>query len=240
MCDISFLKIRCFYGKKKRKTLVQRGRLIELSHCNLFSHWLTGFVHPVGEKEVSLQEIRSGFEFVPGLFGIVLRGGYLYSAWPRTVLILIEFKFIVPELWQLVVFCTCRILPEGLKFVENFPLQYTCSYTNTSTNAHAYAHAYKTRTTWRWRTLTSTFLFVTRSGSWALLTWRAATNLVRGRCIARWLTLPYYRFKTLLTQSCWLKLPHSVEICANTFVLTNFATQLVNTTESKCSRSRVD
>jgi len=51
-----------------------------------------------------------------------MRGGYLYGAWPRTwprtVLILIEFKFIV----QLVVFCTCRILPEGLKFVENFPL----------------------------------------------------------------------------------------------------------------------
>jgi len=75
---------------------------------------------PVGGKEVSLQEIRSWFEFVSGLFGIVLRGGYLYGAWPRTVRILIEFEFIVPELWQLVVFCTCQILPEGLKFVENF------------------------------------------------------------------------------------------------------------------------
>jgi len=43
----------------------------------------------VGEKEVPLQEIRSGFEFqvVPGLFGIVLQGGYLYGVWPRTVLI---------------------------------------------------------------------------------------------------------------------------------------------------------
>jgi len=51
----------------------------------------------VGEKELSLQEIRSGFEFVPGLFGIVLRGGYLYRVWPRIVLILIEFKFTVPE-----------------------------------------------------------------------------------------------------------------------------------------------
>jgi len=53
---------------------------------------------PVGEKSVSLQEIRSEFEFVPGLFGIVLRGGYVYRAWPCTVLILIESKFIVPEL----------------------------------------------------------------------------------------------------------------------------------------------
>jgi len=79
--------------------------------------------HPVGEKEVSLQEIWSGFEFVPGLFGIVLRGGYLYGAWPRTVLILIEFKFIAPELSPLVVFCTCRILPERLKFFEKFPLR---------------------------------------------------------------------------------------------------------------------
>jgi len=78
----------------------------------------------VEEKEVSLQEILSGFEFVPGLFGIVLRGRYLYGAWPRTVLILIEFKFIVPELWQLVVFYTCRILPEGLKFVEKFPTRW--------------------------------------------------------------------------------------------------------------------
>jgi len=84
-----------------------------------------GYVYICREKEVSLQEIRSefkGFEFVPGLCGMVLRGGYLYGAWPRTVRILIEFKFIVPELRQLVVFCTCRILPEGLKFVENVPL----------------------------------------------------------------------------------------------------------------------
>jgi len=82
------------------------------------------YIFTVGEKEASLLEIRSGFEFVPGLFGMVLDGGYLYGAWPRTVLILIEFKFIVPELWHLVVFCTCRILPEGLKFVQKFPLRY--------------------------------------------------------------------------------------------------------------------
>ena len=48
--------------------------------------------------EVSREEILSGFEFVQGLFGIVLWGGYLYGAWPRTVLTLIEFKIIVPEL----------------------------------------------------------------------------------------------------------------------------------------------
>jgi len=58
---------------------------------------------------------------------MVLRGGFLYGAWPRTVLILIEFKFIVPELWKLVVFCKCSILPEGLKFVEDFPLRMTDS-----------------------------------------------------------------------------------------------------------------
>ena len=177
---------------------------------------------------MSLQEIRSGFECVPELFGIVLPEVYLYGAWPRTVLILMEFKFIVSELWRLVVFCTCRILPEGLKWVWKFPPWYTCSYTTTSTNANAYAYAcntyacaYNTRTTWRWRTLTSTFLSVTRSGSWAMLTWRATTNLVRGRCIARWLALSYYRLKTLCTQLCWLRLPHStVEICTNTLVLT--------------------
>ena len=77
----------------------------------------------VGEKKVSLQEIRSRFEFVPVLFYIELRGGYSYGAWPRNVLITIEFKFMVPEWWHLVVFCTCRILSEGLIFVENFPLQ---------------------------------------------------------------------------------------------------------------------
>jgi len=41
----------------------------------------------VDEKKVPLQEILSGFEFVPG-----------HGAWPRTVLILTEFKFMVPEL----------------------------------------------------------------------------------------------------------------------------------------------
>jgi len=35
--------------------------------------------------------------------------------------------------------------------------------------------------------------FVTRSRSWALLTWRAATDLVRGRCIARWAYLGWHR-----------------------------------------------
>jgi len=54
-------------------------------------------VSSAGDKEVSLLKIWSGFKFVPGLFVIVLRGGYLYGAWPRTVLILIGFKFIVPE-----------------------------------------------------------------------------------------------------------------------------------------------
>jgi len=33
-------------------------------------------------------------------------------------------EFIVPKIWQLVVFCTCRILPKGPKFVENFPLRF--------------------------------------------------------------------------------------------------------------------
>jgi len=64
---------------------------------HLFNPVTYFFKTTVGEKEVSLPEIRSGFEFVPGLFGIILRGGYLYGAWPRTVLLLIEFEFIVPE-----------------------------------------------------------------------------------------------------------------------------------------------
>ena len=98
----------------------------------------------VEEKEVSLQEILSGFEFVPGLFGIVLRGRYLYGAWPRTVLILIEFKFIVPELWQLVVFYTCRILPEGLKFVEKFPTRWhMCEVCHSYMRCSCIWHTYK-------------------------------------------------------------------------------------------------
>ena len=80
------------------------------------------FLNHRGKGSVA-QEIGGGFAFVPGLFSIVLRRGYLYGAWTRTVLILIEFKLIVPELRQLVVFCTCRILPEGLKFVENSSLR---------------------------------------------------------------------------------------------------------------------
>ena len=62
--------------------------------------WVMLQVRMLWEREkVMLQEIRSGFEFVPGLFGIVLWGGYLYGARPRTVLILIEFKFIVQKWW---------------------------------------------------------------------------------------------------------------------------------------------
>ena len=78
-------------SESHKKTLTVRVTLFRQKECDSESH-------TVGEKKVSLQEIRSGFEFVPGLFGIVLREGYLHSAWPRTVLILIEFKFIVPEL----------------------------------------------------------------------------------------------------------------------------------------------
>ena len=97
--------------------------------CHIYYYWLASLdtkqvAVEEGDKEVSLHEIRSAFEFVPGLFGIVLRGGYLYGAWPRTVLIIIEFKFIVPELWQIVVFCTCRIFPEGLDLLRI--LRYWC------------------------------------------------------------------------------------------------------------------
>jgi len=103
------------------KTRIVKAGTLEARIVNLT--WWFWWKLAVGEKEVSLQEIRSEFEFVPDLFGIVLRGGYLYGAWPRTVIIIIEFEFIVPELWQFVVFLTCRILPEGLKFVENFSLR---------------------------------------------------------------------------------------------------------------------
>ena len=61
-----------------------------------------GQIGTVGEKEVSLQEILNGFEFVPGIFGAVLRERYLYGAWPRTVLILIEFCTRIMT--------TCRVL----------------------------------------------------------------------------------------------------------------------------------
>ena len=71
---------------------------VVINGCEGLSIGLSVNPPAVGGKEVSLQEIRSRFEFVQGLFGIVLRGRYLYGAWPRTVLILIEFKFIVPEL----------------------------------------------------------------------------------------------------------------------------------------------
>jgi len=71
--------------------------MIEFVICSVKCDTFMMYRISIGEKEVSLQEIQSGFEFVPGLFGIVLRGGYLYGAWPRTILILIEFEFIVPE-----------------------------------------------------------------------------------------------------------------------------------------------
>ena len=91
------MEARCGYDSRKSSFTADlcarfRFRIVEYENTQLQN------VRTVGEMQVSLQEIRSGFEFVPGLFGIVLRGGYLYGAWPRTVQILIEFEFIVPEL----------------------------------------------------------------------------------------------------------------------------------------------
>jgi len=50
----------------------------------------------------------SKFEFVPSPFLFVLKI-FICTVHPGTVLITIEFKFMVPKLWQLVVFCTFRI-----------------------------------------------------------------------------------------------------------------------------------
>jgi len=52
---------------------------------------------------------------------------YLYctslfsTAPPGAILIQFRFKFVVSKLWQLVVICTCQILPLGLRIVVNFP-----------------------------------------------------------------------------------------------------------------------
>jgi len=68
---------------------------------------------------------RGKFEFVFSPFGFVLKI-FACTLPPGTLLILIEFKVIVPKLWQFVVFCTCRILPKGLEFGENFPPGHMC------------------------------------------------------------------------------------------------------------------
>jgi len=86
------------YGSMPPCSTFNRVVCKSLQYVSTYHMFLRYVFTSVGEKEVSLQEIRSGFEFVPELLGIALRGGYSYGAWPRTVLITIEFKFIVPEL----------------------------------------------------------------------------------------------------------------------------------------------
>ena len=74
----------------------------------------------VEQKSRFQQAFRSKFEFVPSLFWFVLKF-FVCNVPPDAVLILIDFKFIVPKLWQHVVFCTCRILPKGLTLEEKWP-----------------------------------------------------------------------------------------------------------------------
>jgi len=92
-------------------------------HCNHGISW----DFTIWEKEVSLQENRSVFEFVPWLFGIVLQGGYLYGAWPRTVLILIEFKYIVPEFDNLSCSVPVGFSRKDSNFLRSFPYGITPS-----------------------------------------------------------------------------------------------------------------
>ena len=46
------------------------------------------------------------------------------APWQRTNLN--ELRFIVPKLWQLAVFCTCRNLVKELRFAKKFPLRKQC------------------------------------------------------------------------------------------------------------------
>ena len=97
-------KYRHIHGHRHTHTKIDRDVytcvLTDMYTCVCADDCIHACVHSctVQEKEVSLQEILGGFEFIPGLFGMVLRGRYLYGAWPSTVLILIEFKCMVPEL----------------------------------------------------------------------------------------------------------------------------------------------
>lgn len=53
---------------------------------------------------------KERFDADLNLYQVPLLKIFVCTVLPDTVLIRIEFKFIVPKLWQLV----CRILPEGL------------------------------------------------------------------------------------------------------------------------------
>jgi len=86
--------------------------------CQFYSH--TDVCDSVQKNSRFQRAFQSKFEFAPSPFGFVLK--ILVCKVPSsTILILIKGRFILPKLWHLVVLWTCRILPKGLKFVENFP-----------------------------------------------------------------------------------------------------------------------
>ena len=80
------------------------------------------YVSPVQEKWRGQRAFSRKFESVPSLFLFVLKI-FVCTVPPGTVLSKIKSKFVILKLWQLVVFCTCRIHPEGLKLVENVLLR---------------------------------------------------------------------------------------------------------------------
>ena len=74
-------------------------------------------VYSVQENWRFQRVLRGESEFVPSSFCFV-RKIFVCTVPPGTVLIPTKFKFNVPNLWRLVVFCTCRVLPKALTFVK--------------------------------------------------------------------------------------------------------------------------
>jgi len=62
------------------------------------------------------------------------------------------------------------------------------------------------------QTLHYRFLFMTRSRSWALLTWRAAADLVRGRCIAICMEKSHASARHFLPANMIERWPHTCRV----------------------------
>jgi len=102
-----------------------RSRLVNM-YTRLFALVIM-YVSPVQEKWRGQRAFSRKFESVPSLFLFVLKS-FVCTVPPGTVLITVKSKFVILKLWQLVVFCTCRILPKELNFVEYSTLSRICPY----------------------------------------------------------------------------------------------------------------
>ena len=102
------------------------------------------FLLPWTKNKSSNQHWKANLNLYPVPLNLYIADFYLYSAtWRSTsskIINQIQVQIYLQKSWQLVVFCTCRILLKGLQFVENFPIWHAYIYIYICTYVYMYVH----------------------------------------------------------------------------------------------------